>query len=443
MRPAILSVFLLFAVSIAAPISDRARAQYGAEQPRELVAQIQERLIGLGYDPGPADGILGARTRAAIQTFRADRKSKKPSSVEELRLAIQLLQLFSEEGSGLADHPKALPKSTSDSLTSQVAQTECPKPATAAAPSPQEIARAVFPSVVLLIMEDQNGQVLSQGSGFVVSKGVVATNFHVVEDAASGVAKFLGSKAVHEIRGIVGLDERRDLVLLAIPDARRTSLCLGSADRMEVGERVYAIGNPMGLEGTFSEGIVSGVRHIGGDTVIQITAPISPGSSGGPVLNDQGQVIGVATATFEGGQNLNFAIPSSYLGALVANTIPVRPLSSATKRSTGKSVTNMLGGKSVKGVVIGHIDWGYSLTCFSFSVRNLLRQPVKNVTAIGIFYDEQRVPIHVQEIAYNAVIPARLAKRSMVCVPGGVWGIAKSGKETRVEFRILDFEIAG
>ena len=443
MRPVILSVFMLFAVSIAAPISDRARAQYDAEQPSELVTQIQKLLMGLGYDPGEADGIRGTRTRAAIQAFQANRRSKKSLSVKEFDLYDRLHRLLSQDESNLIERPGALAKPSHDSPALQVVQTECPKPASAVGPSPQVIARAVFPSVVLLVMEDQNGQALSQGSGFIVSKGVVATNFHVVEDAASGVAKFLGSKAVHEIRGIVGIDEQRDLVLLAIPDARRTSLCLGSADRMEVGERVYAVGNPMGLEGTFSEGIVSGVRHVGGDTVIQITAPISPGSSGGPVLNDQGQVIGVATATFAGGQNLNFAIPSSYLGALVANAISVRPLSSATKRSAGKSVTNVLGGKSVEGVVVGHIDWGYSQRCFSFSVRNLLRQPVENVTAIGIFFDKQHVPIHVQEIVYKAVVPARLAKRSSVCVPAGVKGIAKSGKETRVEFRILDFKIAG
>ena len=69
-------------------------------------------------------------------------------------------------------------------------------------------------------------------------------------------------------------------------------------------------GNPQGLEGTFSQGIVSSIRVLGADKILQITAPISPGSSGGPVLNEKGQVIGVSVATFRGGQNLNFAIPS-------------------------------------------------------------------------------------------------------------------------------------
>ncbi len=440
MRPAILSVLLLFVVSIAVPISDHASAQYGAEQNRELVTEIQELLTELGYDPGAADGILGARTSAAIRAFRADQETKKSISVQSLKLRILFSRLPSEDAPSLADRPSALAQRTSDSPALEVAQTECPKLATATAPSPQEIARVVFPSVVLLVMEDRHGQALSQGSGFLVAPGVIATNLHVVEGAASGAAKFLGSEAVHEILGIVGLDERRDLVLLAFQDARRSSLCLGSASRMEVGERVYAVGNPMGLEGTFSEGIVSGVRHVGGDTVIQITAPISPGSSGGPVLNDQGQVIGVATATFEGGQNLNFVIPSSYLATLVSNAKPVRPLSAATKRSAGKSVTNVLGGKGVEGVTISHFKWkGISYPCFTYSIRNLLRRPVRNVTAIAVFYDEQHIPVHAEEIEYRGDIRARLAKRFQACVPRGVRDIAK----TRVEFRILGFEFAG
>ena len=134
----------------------------------------------------------------------------------------------------------------------------------------RQIAQAVFPSVVLLIIEDSHGQALSQGSGFVVGKGVVATNFHVVEGGVSGVAKIVGSKRLHEISAIVGLDKTRDLVLLAVPSANVRELPLGDANRVAVGDRVYAVGNPLGLEGTFSEGIVSGIRHVGLDTVFQI-----------------------------------------------------------------------------------------------------------------------------------------------------------------------------
>ena len=92
---------------------------------------------------------------------------------------------------------------------------------------------------------------------------------------------------------------------------------LGNSDFAQVGETVYAVGNPRGLEGTFSQGIISSIRPVGSDKLIQITAPLSPGSSGGPVLNRKGEVIGVSVFTIRNGQNLNFAIPSNYVKPLL------------------------------------------------------------------------------------------------------------------------------
>jgi S1-C subfamily serine protease len=99
-----------------------------------------------------------------------------------------------------------------------------------------------------------------------------------------------------------------------------------------VGDKVYAVGNPLGLEGTFSEGIISGMRFIGGHATMQITAPISPGSSGGPILDGSGSVIGVAVATFKNGQNLNLAIPVGYVSRLltiVSTDAGINPLGHA------------------------------------------------------------------------------------------------------------------
>lgn len=179
----------------------------------------------------------------------------------------------------------------------------------------QEIAKKAFGSTVLLVMEDANGQPLSLGSGFIVRDGQIASNRHVIEGAARGYAKQVGQKTKHDIEGIVAVDPERDLVVLKISGAGAIALTLGSSDAVQVGESVYAVGNPQGLEGTFSQGIVSSIREVGTDKLLQITAPISPGSSGGPVLNSKGEVIGVSVATFRGGQNLNFAIPSVYLRA--------------------------------------------------------------------------------------------------------------------------------
>ena len=108
-------------------------------------------------------------------------------------------------------------------------------------------------------------------------------------------------------------------------------ILLGNSDLTQVGETVYAVGNPRGLEGTFSDGIISSIRLLDGDKLIQITAPISRGSSGGPVLNQKGEAIGVSVLSVIDGQNLNFAIPSNYLKSLLTKVGVVKPLSHLTE----------------------------------------------------------------------------------------------------------------
>lgn len=190
----------------------------------------------------------------------------------------------------------------------------------------EQIVHKAFPSVVLLVMRDANGRPVSLGSGFFVRDGIVATNLHVVKGAASGYAKLVGQNIKYDVAGMVGVDEARDLALLAVKETGAPSLVLSDSRQPTVGEAVYVIGNPRGLEGTVSEGIISGVRHVESGTLLQITAPISPGSSGGPVLDAYGRVIGIAAATLNGGQNLNFAVPSAYLASLLGNIKPPKPL---------------------------------------------------------------------------------------------------------------------
>lgn len=205
----------------------------------------------------------------------------------------------------------------------------------AAAENARVVAGSAFPSVVLLVIQDANGQPLSLGSGFFVHQGVVATNLHVMQGSSRGYAKLVGQKAKYNITGIVGIDRKMDLILLGVKGVNAPPLPLGDSARVEVGDQVFVIGNPMGLEGSLSRGIVSGVRQIGAEKVLQITAPMSPGSSGGPVLNTQGKVIGVAVATFKDGQNLNFAIPSSYLQSLLSRLGPIAAGSPASTQRDG------------------------------------------------------------------------------------------------------------
>ena len=200
------------------------------------------------------------------------------------------------------------------------------------AQTPRDIAQTAFPSVVLLGMRGANGQLVSVGSGFFVRSDVVATNLHVIEGATEGYARIVGQEVRYDIAGTVGIDTQRDLALLKIVAGKAPPMRLGDSREIAVGDEIYAIGNPLGLEGTFSQGIISGIRKLNSGTMFQITAPISRGSSGGPVLNNRGEVIGVAVATFKGGQNLNFAIPASYLTALLRNIKPVSPLSARRQR---------------------------------------------------------------------------------------------------------------
>ena len=310
------------------------------------------------------------------------------------------------------------------------------------AQSVQEIAREAFGSTVLLVMEDANGQPLSLGSGFFVRDGEIASNLHVVEGAASGYAKLVGQKAKYEIEGVTAVDPARDLVILRVSGSRASALTLGSSDAIRVGEPVYAVGNPQGLEGTFSEGIVSSIREVGTDKLLQITAPISPGSSGGPVLNGNGRVIGVSVATFEGGQNLNFAIPSNYLETLLGKIGPSKPLMQTKSAETQRSILADLEGPGSEGVAGSHFSWHEfsSIGHYTFSVRNTLREPIRDVLCLVIFYASDGLPIETEFITIPGPIGGRLAKRSPTS--GRIDAGEVRDLTAKTEIRILDFRLA-
>ena len=265
---------------------------------------------------------------------------------------------------------------------------------TADAQTAQQIAKKAFESTVLLVMEETSGQPVSLGSGFFAAQGKIASNLHVVEGASRGYAKVVGQQAKYSIEGIIGIDPDHDLVLLKISATLTPPLSIGNSDSVEVGESVYAVGNPQGLEGTFSQGIVSSIREVGSDKLLQITAPISPGSSGGPVLNSKGEVVGISVAIFKGGQNLNFAIPSNYLKVLLSKAGSAQPFPGGKSSGKQRSILGDLGGRSTEGVVGGQLIWdlpGNQFSGgFSFSFRNQLRENVRNVYCLIVFYDSKK-----------------------------------------------------
>ena len=171
--------------------------------------------------------------------------------------------------------------------------------------------KRIEPSIVVIITYSDQGKMLGQGTGFFVNReGDVITNHHVMEGVSQAEVKTNGGKT-YRVKRVLADDKEGDLIRLAIDLQGDVAQPIPlSTSIPEVGERVFVIGTPLGLEQTVSDGIVSAIREIPQfGKIIQLTAPISLGSSGSPVVNMKGEVIGVATFFVIQGQNLNFAIP--------------------------------------------------------------------------------------------------------------------------------------
>jgi S1-C subfamily serine protease len=171
-------------------------------------------------------------------------------------------------------------------------------------------------AIVLIAVESKSGDKL--GSGFFISReGRLVTNYHLINGAHKVVVKTKRG-SVFLPRRIVNLDPDRDIAVLDLGLDRVNYLRMGDSNGVVVGQRVLTIGNPMGLESTVSDGLVSSVRVSGrGLKLFQISVPLSNGSSGGPLIDLEGNVIGITTAGFMKGENLNFAVPINYVKTLL------------------------------------------------------------------------------------------------------------------------------
>ena len=179
--------------------------------------------------------------------------------------------------------------------------------------------KRIEPSTVVIFALDAQGRGIGQGTGFFVNAGGdVITNYHVLEGASRAFVKVSSGKE-YPVNKVLAEDREGDLVRISvgIPPGEARPLAV-SQSLPEIGEKIVIIGTPLGLDKTVSDGIVSAVRRVPDfGEVIQITAPISSGSSGSPVFNMRGEVVGVATFFIVIGQNLNFAIPGSRVAKLV------------------------------------------------------------------------------------------------------------------------------
>ena len=227
----------------------------------------------------------------------------------------------------------------------------------------QQIARLTLPSIVRLTVLDASGNPSVQGSGIVVGKNLLATNVHVIKNAHAVTANFQNGRS-EAVYGLVAMDEARDLALIYADTSGIRELPLAADGSAQIGDPVVAVGSPEGLGGSLSTGIVSAIRFIGNTKVIQTTAPISPGSSGGALLDIYGHVLGVTSFDIREGQNLNFAYASyqlrqlfpkqlltyrnwSQLEPLWAGAVVIPPPSSATQADLGLTNKPLIGLKGV------------------------------------------------------------------------------------------------
>lgn len=291
-------------------------------------------------------------------------------------------------------------------------------------------------SKVAMIISYKDGIPYSQGSGFFIDKNTLVTNFHCVAGAERVEFKIAGNEEVYKGAKVVKASDDYDLAIIKtkqdFPFVKVDSL-----GKDKVGSKIYAIGNPRGLEGTISDGILSGKRDNEGIEYLQITAPINPGNSGGPVLNDKGEVIGVATFTFRNSQNLNFAMPIKYIKEC-------------------KDITEVSPSKVAK---IGHNNDAVTLTSYLkdessyeayFSLKNNTDDTISNIYYVIIYRAANGEIIHYYEDVERAEIAPHLAKRFEAGGFGDWYDYSCNGEthsfnnrhpKFTVEFRLISYEI--
>jgi tetratricopeptide (TPR) repeat protein len=224
--------------------------------------------------------------------------------VDMLRLAVlSLLALFTATSGVIQVRSSSGPTGVSS-------QTADPKAVTL---TPQEVFKHVSPSVFIVEALDSGGKVVAFGSGVAVAADQVVTNHHVVTEGLTvrvrrGQTKW-PAKVTHD-------SAEHDLCRLQVEGLKAVAVQVRKSSTLEVGQRVYAIGAPEGLELTFSEGVVSALRDFSDGRIIQTTAPISSGSSGGGLFDTLGRLVGITSARIIEGQNLNFAVPGEWVLAL-------------------------------------------------------------------------------------------------------------------------------
>lgn len=196
---------------------------------------------------------------------------------------------------------------TTSSTPMPITVTSVPRPQ--ATLSPRDIAKHTE-AIYLIKTFDEDGEPIGSGTGFnIESSGIIVTNYHVIQGATT-IKCSVNNSTTYDVQYILNYNVMKDIAILKLKDTSNLPfLSLGDSDKLELAEEVVAIGNPLELQNSVSTGIVSGLRVLFGMSYIQTSAAISPGNSGGPLINSYGEVIGITTMSMANTQNINFAVP--------------------------------------------------------------------------------------------------------------------------------------
>jgi Trypsin-like peptidase domain len=306
------------------------------------------------------------------------------------------------------------------------------------------IARENLPAVVTLVAVDAHDQPLALGSGFFITRdGVLVTNAHVVGGATRIIVRWRGRTGT-AVR-ILNFARKYDLVTVQTSFDATPAVSLADSDKVIVGQDVIVLGSPQGLEGTVSTGIVGGLRTMGSARLLQITAPISPGSSGGPVFDAAGRVIGIATATSARGQNLNFALPVNLLRELPPVAIAFSAVSPAALdlRESDRLKDLVYFNNIIE--EFGILAEGTTLASLTASLQNRTSETIADVSILVIIKNPRGdvLDFHLRDFK-GTVIPPGLAKQvSIPILTRGfrTWGTGADYVRGTYEIRLLDYRV--
>lgn len=296
-----------------------------------------------------------------------------------------------------------------------IATTELKKDLTA-----EDIYNMSKESVAMIICYDRNRLPISQGSGFFINDTTLITNHHVIEGSYSVEYKLIGDDNLYKDGRVVSASKKYDIAIINTQKSH-VPIQIDTISTQHIGEHIYVLSNPRGLEGTLSEGIISALRNENYD-LIQITAPISSGSSGAPLINKEGKAIGLSTFTFVDSQNLNFAIPLYYISECTPY-VP-KPMNNLKKSSTNDILKEDAILVSKMSIVYDHFSDRAAI-----SIKNNSNNIIKRIKGLILFYDRNGDMYDYKPFELENEYLPNLTKQEHIYVgedithPGEHWGL--------------------